>query len=193
MGSGLAGWLEKVYPDDRSAFEAEIARVIETHDSFRLVYRFRRKDGGVIWVEDRGHFFRDAQGVVSRMVGFIEDVTERTRSDQALRSSEERFSLVFRSSPQAIQITRQRDARILEVNDTWEAVFGYGREEAIGRTAADLGMFIVAGRPGTDARAARRRGVPSGTTSWSCGPAREKSARSPSTPSGWTWAGSLVT
>ena len=142
MGGGLAGWLEKVYPDDRSAFEAEIARVIETHDSFRLVYRFRRKDGGVIWVEDRGHFFRDAQGVVSRMVGFIEDVTERTRSDQALRSSEERFSLVFRSSPQAIQITRQRDARILEVNDTWEAVFGYGREEAIGRTAADLGMFI---------------------------------------------------
>ena len=79
------------------------------------------------------------------MVGFIEDVTERTRSDQALRSSEERFSLVFRSSPQAIQITRQRDARILEVNDTWEAVFGYGREEAIGRTAADLGMFISPG------------------------------------------------
>ena len=142
MGGGLAGWLEKVYPDDRLAFEAEVARVIETHDSFRLVYRFRRKDGRVIWVEDRGHFFRDAQGVVSRMVGFIEDVTERTRSDQALRSSEERFSLVFRSSPQAIQITRQRDARILEVNDTWEAVFGYGREEAIGRTAADLGMFI---------------------------------------------------
>jgi PAS domain S-box-containing protein len=142
MGSGLAGWLEKVYADDRSAFEAEVARVIETHDSFRLVYRFRRKDGQVIWVEDRGHFFRDAQGVVSRMVGFIQDVSERTRSDQALRSSEERFSLVFRSSPQAIQITRQRDARILEVNDTWEAVFGYGREEAVGRTAADLGMFL---------------------------------------------------
>ena len=61
MGGGLAGWLEKVYPDDRSAFEAEIARVIETHDSFRLTYRLRRKDGRVIWVEDRGHFFRDAR------------------------------------------------------------------------------------------------------------------------------------
>jgi PAS domain S-box-containing protein len=142
MGGGLAGWLEKVYPDDRPAFEAEVTRVIETHDSFRLVYRFRRKDGQVIWLDDRGHFFRDAQGVVSRMVGFIQDVSERTRSDQALRSSEERFSLVFRSSPQAIQINRQRDARILEVNDTWEAMFGYGREEVIGRTAADLGMFI---------------------------------------------------
>jgi PAS domain S-box-containing protein len=143
MGVGLAGWVEKIHPDDRAAFEAEIDRVIATRDSFHLVYRFRRKDGQVIWVEDRGHFFRDAQGAVSRMVGFIQDVTERTRSDQALRSSEERFSLVFRSSPQAIQITRQRDARILEVNDTWEAVFGYLREEAIGRTASELGMYVA--------------------------------------------------
>jgi PAS domain S-box-containing protein len=94
-------------------------------------------------VEDRGHFFRDAQGAVSRMVGFIQDVTERTRSDQALRSSEERFSLIFRSSPQAIQMTRQRDARILEVNDTWEAVFGYARAEAVGRTASELGMYLA--------------------------------------------------
>jgi PAS domain S-box-containing protein len=142
MGVGLAAWVEKVHPDDRAAFEAEVERVIATHDSFQLMYRFRRKHGQVIWVEDRGHFFRDAQGAVSRMVGFIQDVTERTRSDQALRNSEERFSLVFRFSPQAIQIIRQRDARILEVNDTWEAVFGYGREEAISQTAADLGMFI---------------------------------------------------
>jgi len=142
MGVGLAGWIEKIHPDDRPGFDAEVARVLATHDSFRLTYRFRRKDGQLIWVEDRGHFFRDAHGMVSRMVGFIHDVTERTRSDHALRSSEERFSLVFRSSPQAIQITRQRDARILEVNDTWEAVFGYGSEEAIGRTAADLGMFL---------------------------------------------------
>src|SRR5262245_7244473 len=112
MGVGLAAWVEKVHPDDRAAFDKEIARVIATHDSFNLMYRFTRKDGRVIWVEDRGHFFRDAHGVVSRMVGFVEDVTERTGADQALRSSEARFSLVFRSSPQAIQITRQRDARI---------------------------------------------------------------------------------
>jgi PAS domain S-box-containing protein len=143
MGVGLAGWVEKVHPDDRPPFEEEIARVIATHDSFNLMYRVRRKDGQVIWVEDRGHFFRDAQGTVSRMVGFIQDVTERTRSDQALRSSEERFSLVFRSSPQAIQMTRQRDARILEVNDTWEAVFGYTRAEAVGRTASELGMYVA--------------------------------------------------
>jgi two-component system, LuxR family, sensor kinase FixL len=94
-------------------------------------------------VEDRGHFFRDAHGAVARMIGFIQDVSERTRSDQALRSSEERFSVVFRASPQAIQISRQRDARILEVNDTWEAVFGYSRAQAVGHTAADLGMFVA--------------------------------------------------
>jgi len=109
MGVGLAGWIEKIHPDDRPGFDAEVARVLATHDSFRLTYRFRRKDGQLIWVEDRGHFFRDAHGMVSRMVGFIHDVTERTRSDHALRSSEERFSLVFRSSQKTLTSEQVED------------------------------------------------------------------------------------
>ena len=48
--------------------------------SFHLTYRMHRKDGRLIWVEDRGQFFRDEAGNVSRMVGFVEDVSERMRA-----------------------------------------------------------------------------------------------------------------
>jgi PAS domain S-box-containing protein len=146
MQGGLSGWVKKIHPDDRAAFHQEIARVLATDDMFRLTYRFHHKDGRILWLEDRGHFFRDGEGSILRMVGFLQDVTERLRTDEALRSSEERFSKAFRSSPDAVSITRQKDDRILEVNDTWQTLFGYGRDEVLGRTPVELGLWRTADR-----------------------------------------------
>jgi len=138
----LSGWVAKVHPEDRPAFDQEIARVLASEDQFSLTYRFLHQDGRVLWLEDRGHFFRDGDGRILRMVGFIQDVTERVRTDRALRSSEERFSKAFRFSPDGIAITRREDGRILEVNDTWERLFGYTRGEAVGRTVVGLGLLV---------------------------------------------------
>ncbi len=146
MQGGLSGWAKKVHPDDRPGFDEEIARVLATDDMFRLTYRFHHKDGRILWLEDRGHFFRDGEGRILRMVGFLQDVTERLRTDEALRSSEERFSKAFRSSPDAIAITRQQDDRILEVNDTWQSLFGYDRDAAVGRTHVELAVWKAADR-----------------------------------------------
>jgi PAS domain S-box-containing protein len=68
-------------------------------------------------------------------------VQERRDAESRLRESEERFSTAFRSSPDAIWIVRQADGRIIEVNDRWEATFGYVRDYAVGRTAWDLGLY----------------------------------------------------
>jgi len=145
MQGGLRTFADKIHPEDREAFDREIARVLDSEDSFRLTYRCCRKNGQVIWVEDRGHFFRGGDGRIMRMVGFLEDVTERVRHDQALRSSEERLAKAFRSSPDAIGICRQEDGRILDVNNMWERVFGYSRSDAAGRTAEELGLYVRLG------------------------------------------------
>jgi PAS domain S-box-containing protein len=72
------------------------------------------------------------------------EIKERERSEEALRSSEERFAKAFRSSPDAMVITRQSDGRIIDVNDRWESLFGHHRAAAVGRTLWDLGMFLSA-------------------------------------------------
>ncbi|HEU4523796.1 MAG TPA: PAS domain S-box protein [Gemmatimonadales bacterium] len=142
LHDGLNGWSQKIHPDDRAAFDGEIARVLATEDMFSLTYRFYHRDGRMLWLEDRGHFFRDGEGRILRMVGFVQDITERMRTDHALRSSEERFSTAFRTSPDAIAIVGRDDDRILEVNDTWENLFGYARAKVFGRTMADLGLHV---------------------------------------------------
>lgn len=68
--------------------------------------------------------------------------SRRARAEDSLRLSEEKFSKAFRSSPDAFIITRQADYSVLEVNDRWEAIVGYTRSEAIGRTAIDLNLYV---------------------------------------------------
>ena len=67
------------------------------------------------------------------------DVRRRVEAD--LRASEERFAKAFRASLDAISIASQPGFRIIELNDRWEAMFGYARDESIGRTIDELHVY----------------------------------------------------
>jgi PAS domain S-box-containing protein len=69
------------------------------------------------------------------------DITDRTRVEDALRESEARFQRVLRSAPVAMGISRRSDGVILDVNDVFLRELGFARQEVIGRTPADLGIW----------------------------------------------------
>jgi PAS domain S-box-containing protein len=68
---------------------------------------------------------------------------ERKAAVRRLRQSEERFATAFRSSPDAIVISRRADGKIIEVNERWQAMFGYTRDEVLGRTMEDLSIYFT--------------------------------------------------
>ncbi len=70
------------------------------------------------------------------------DVTDIRRAEDLQHQSEERFSKIFQASPEAIVIARLSDGRYLEVNQAWLDIFGYSREETVGRTSLDLGIWV---------------------------------------------------
>jgi len=72
---------------------------------------------------------------------FGHDITERKKMEEALRKSEEKFSKAFLQSPLALTLTSTRDHRYIEVNDSFELSTGYSREEVIGRTPFELGIW----------------------------------------------------
>ena len=69
------------------------------------------------------------------------DTTARKQIESQRRMSEERFTKIFHSSPNPANVTRLDDGLYLEVNDAWTRVFGWTREEAIGRTSIELGIW----------------------------------------------------
>jgi PAS domain S-box-containing protein len=68
---------------------------------------------------------------------------EQERKEQLARAtaSEERFAKAFESSPLALTITSLKTGRLLEVNETFTRLSGYAREEAVGRTTLELGLW----------------------------------------------------
>ena len=80
----------------------------------------------------------------ARAIGAIEsirDITERKRAEITLRESEEKFVKAFRSNPGALSICRLEDGRYVEVNRGFTNMYGYGREEVIGRTPDELRLW----------------------------------------------------
>ncbi len=70
------------------------------------------------------------------------DITERNRTHAALAESEERFRRAFRTSPDAVAITRVEDGVYIDVNEGFTSITGYVREELIGRSSLELGIWV---------------------------------------------------
>lgn len=107
MRGGLQQWISLIHPDDRPAFEAAIARCLASGDGFHGRYRMRHKTGRYIHVSDEGYFFRDHTGQMTRMLGFVADVTERVEAEEHLRRWTE--ELERRVSERTQDLVRSQD------------------------------------------------------------------------------------
>jgi PAS domain S-box-containing protein len=69
------------------------------------------------------------------------DNSNERRIARRVAASEERFSKAFYASPDAIVIGRLEDGRIVEANLGFERLTGYSAEEALGKSALELGIY----------------------------------------------------
>jgi PAS domain S-box-containing protein len=87
---------------------------------------------------DIGPFLLEEKNLLHSLAEMLGSALSRRSVQEALRLSEERFAKAFQASPEPISIYRHRDGILLEVNERWTAVYGYSREEALGRTSLEL-------------------------------------------------------
>ena len=85
---------------------------------------------------------KDAAGRVVGASKIARDITQQKLANEALKKSEEKFSKAFRQSPLALTLTSAKDHRYLDVNETFERLTGWRRDEVMGRTPFDLGVWV---------------------------------------------------
>ncbi len=76
--------------------------------------------------------------------GIARDITDRKRAEEALKKSEEKYSKVFRAAPAGVAVASLDEARFLDVNEEFERIYGFSRDELIGRSAFDIGLWVAA-------------------------------------------------
>ena len=99
----------------------------------------RSRDGSKVYVRGTGVRV-DAQGGPATL-SIYHDETDRRAAVEAVQRSEALLSLVVATSPDMIMLTEMATGRFTTVNDTFCRVMGYAREEVIGRTSLELGLW----------------------------------------------------
>ena len=138
-------WFDSFLPEDirediRGIFQHVVHDNIEGYgtNAGHSVITGGGREKTIAW---RHSIVRDEKGAIVGVLSSGEDVTGRLMAEKALKESEEKFSRAFSASPAAIAITAVKDARYMEVNDTYTKIIGYSREELIGRTAIEVGIW----------------------------------------------------
>ncbi len=131
--SGRIQYVELIHPDDRDRILEEVRGFTESGAAFyEQEYRIARTDGIYRWVHDFTRVIRNAQRVVTHYHGYIHDITERKRAEEALRESEERFRSVVEFTSDAI-INVDSSGTIIYWNKAAAKIFGYSPDKVIGR------------------------------------------------------------
>jgi PAS domain S-box-containing protein len=126
---------------DSSLFEQLRAGSI---DHYQIEKPFFRRDGSSIW--GRLSIWRVGDRTSPLVLAMVEDITEKRKTEEELKKSEEKFSKVFRESPVTLSLMRAKDKRYIDVNETFERRTGWTRNEVIGRTTLDIGLWMDLGQ-----------------------------------------------
>ena len=129
----------RFHPGDRAELERQIASSLSPTGSgwFGLEHRVIRPDGTTRWLNVRKHIsFTDGRPHTAVVV--TADVTDRRLAEEALRSNEARYRLLFEANPHPMWVYDVESLRILAVNDAAAVAYGYRRDEFLKLTIRDI-------------------------------------------------------
>ena len=131
-----------IHPEDYAGVVASIQQSAATLQPWQYEYRVRFADGTVRWLHGNAipNPNKEPDGTIV-WYGFIYDVTEIKQAEQALRESENKFAKIFHDSPIGIAISRAADGKFIDANAAFLDIYGYQREEIIGHSSVELGLW----------------------------------------------------
>jgi len=154
-------FVDASHPDDRDRYEADVRRLINDvqagtlQEAYEGEYRIER-DGETRWVSVTRFPVTNEDGAVDRIVGRVQDVTERKRRERE-------YEQIFNGVSDAITVNDPETGEIIDVNETMCELLGHDREEILGRNIPGISV-VEDGYTMDEARELVREVVSSGET-----------------------------
>ena len=157
FGATLGAFMERVHPEDRAAVRAAVEAATVTHGPYDIEHRIVRPDGTERIVRERGEVTFGADGEPLRVVGTVQDITDRKQAEdeirqlneeleervlartaelseanEQLRGSEERYRALVETMNEGLTVL-DAEGRFVYANAAFCRMLGYSAEEALGQ------------------------------------------------------------
>jgi PAS domain S-box-containing protein len=129
--------LQRVHPDDQNGLIQAVKTLTPAKDSYKTEYRAIHSNGQIVSLQQSGRAFFDSTGQMIRVIGITADITERKRTEAALRESEDRFRHVADAVPVSLWVTGP-DGLVSFWNKSALRFTGRTMEELVGNNWSDL-------------------------------------------------------
>jgi two-component system sporulation sensor kinase A len=135
-----ANFIEFVHPDDVEFVQHELMNSLRKGTLNDCEWRIIRRDGMIRYLQVQGEVHFDTNGSPVRMIGTVQDITERKEQEWLLCASEQRYQSLVKYNPDgvaAFDVT----GRHADVNEAYEKIFGYSKDELLGRDFREMIIF----------------------------------------------------
>jgi len=122
-------FMDHVHPDEREGIATRMKAAIEKKEvSLSEIFRFRTADGGYRTFYDRSNIKYDESGKPIRILGAMQDITEREEAQKAILESEVKYRTIIEQAADGIFIADE-NTYLLDVNSAGCKMGGYNKEE----------------------------------------------------------------
>ncbi|MCP6762554.1 MAG: PAS domain S-box protein [Fischerella sp. CENA71] len=138
-------WRDHVHPEDIDRVEQAIWDALNTYSDHKSEFRVIHPDGSLHWMMARGRGIYDTQGKPVRMIGVILNISDRKKTEEALKASESKLNAVLDSVNVAIVSCRLFSDKTVQYDycsPGCEKIFGYTPAEFIADTKLWISLIL---------------------------------------------------
>jgi PAS domain S-box-containing protein len=136
--STFSAEIARIHPKDQPNVQAMLQHHLSTSEPFSIEYRVQHRQGHYLWMRARGQAVWDEQGHPVRMLGTIEDISDRKQAQFDLEQTRNLLQQVLDHLPICVFAKAADTLQFTLWNPACTQLLGYTQEEALGRTDYDL-------------------------------------------------------
>jgi len=152
FGGTYEAFLQSVHPEDRQFVIDSVSACVERGRDYQIEHRVVWPDGTVRWVSETGDVVRDPAGKAVRMLGVVQDITERKQAEQQIRRLNERLeqrvierTAELTESNQQLRAEMKRRKRlekeILEISEKEQRRIGQELHDSLGQQLTGIAIM----------------------------------------------------